>query len=425
MQVRESEPGLPARVALGFATAVALATGCGDSTAPPTPARVTVTPAVVIADAIGSTAQFAARVEDSSGTRLSGTSVAWSSGTPEVATVDPSTGLATAQAVGSTEITAEAGGVSGFATLEVFVPGPTVFVVGETYLGRQGYTEYRAGDLPIVVSAPHGGSLRPEEIPDRTFGTTAQDRRTMELARAIDTALFDRTGRRIHLIINQLHRIKLDANREIEEAAQGNAYAEWAWGEYHDFIEAAKQSIVEQYGSGLFLDLHGHGHDIQRLELGYLLRSADLELPDGLLESPELIDRSSIRRLVFDADASFVELLRGATSLGGLLAQGGFPPVPSPDQPDPDGAPYFAGGYNTRRHGSRDGGTISGIQVEAHWVGARDSASSRAALADALAAALETFMAAHFRIDLSAAVPTVSGAWWDAAQPAPAKEGVR
>ncbi len=44
------------------------------------------------------------------------------------------------------------------------------------------YIEYIAGDLPIILSAPHGGDMVPEEIPDRTQGTTVRDSRTEELA---------------------------------------------------------------------------------------------------------------------------------------------------------------------------------------------------------------------------------------------------
>jgi uncharacterized protein YwbE len=220
--------------------------------------------------------------------------------------------------------------------------------------------------------------LEPDQIPFRTYGVTTQDRQTQELARAVAAALFGRSDGRPHLIINRLHRNRLDANREIEEAAQGSVYAEWAWAEHHGFIDAAKQKVVQQYGRGLYLDLHGHGHDIQRLELGYLLRSSDLGLPDSLLDDPELINQSSIRRLALDAAAGFVELVRGATSLGGLLAQQGF-------------------------------GMISGIQIEVHWVGARDSTSSQAAFADALALVLETYLATHFQINLSAASTADSG----------------
>ena len=41
------------------------------------------------------------------------------------------------------------------------------YVPGQTYFGGSQYTEYRAGNLPIIVTAPHGGSLTPPSIPDR------------------------------------------------------------------------------------------------------------------------------------------------------------------------------------------------------------------------------------------------------------------
>lgn len=43
-------------------------------------------------------------------------------------------------------------------------------VPGETLFGRNDYMEFIVGDLPLVVSAPHGGYLTPAEIPNRTLG---------------------------------------------------------------------------------------------------------------------------------------------------------------------------------------------------------------------------------------------------------------
>src|SRR5690606_18517561 len=97
-----------------------------------------------------------------------------------------------------------------------------------TYRGRNGYIEYTPGTLPLIISAPHGGGLRPTEIPDRTTGTTVTDLNTEELARAVAAAFEQRTGERPHLLVSRLARIKLDPNRELAEAAAGNAYAEHA-----------------------------------------------------------------------------------------------------------------------------------------------------------------------------------------------------
>ena len=41
------------------------------------------------------------------------------------------------------------------------------YLPGVSYFGRSNYIEYIAGDLPIIISAPHGGALIPAEMPDR------------------------------------------------------------------------------------------------------------------------------------------------------------------------------------------------------------------------------------------------------------------
>ena len=36
----------------------------------------------------------------------------------------------------------------------------TSFTVGQIYFGFNDYTEFIAGDYPIIISAPHGGYLK-------------------------------------------------------------------------------------------------------------------------------------------------------------------------------------------------------------------------------------------------------------------------
>ncbi len=369
--------------------------GCGDQ-APEAPASVAVTPAVSLVTSVGETVRYHATVRLPDGTVSLGAPVSWSSSAPAVATIDAATGEATTVAVGGTSITGTSGSVSGGATLEVYLPPDEDYVAGETYFGREQYVEYLAGDLPIIISAPHGGYEEPAEISDRTWGTTGQDRQTQEMAWAVREALHDRFGAWPHLVISHLHRVKLDPNREIGEAAQGNPFAEWAWGEFHQFMEDAGSAVAQQHARGLYIDLHGHSHAIPRLELGYLLTSDDLGKPDQLLESSEYMTKSSIRTLAEECDSSFAALLRGPSSLGGLLAQRGFAAVPSPAAPDPGGADYFSGGYDLRRHGSRDGGPVSAVQIEMNYEGVRDTEAARDVFAVAVAGALETYFDVHY-----------------------------
>lgn len=277
-------------------------------------------------------------------------------------------------------------------------------VVGQSYFGRSQYTEYLSGDMPLVVSAPHGGYLRPDEIPDRTSGTTVQDRNTQELARQIREAFFDQTGHYPHVIISRLHRIKLDPNREIMEAAQGDPEAERAWYEFQTYIEEARALVEETFDRGFYIDLHGHGHAVQRLELGYMLTSSDLNESNETLSGSTYVEKSSVKALVQSSGVALADLVRGPMSLGTLLETEGLPSVPSLNQPNPGGQPFFSGGYNTGRHGSRSEGQVSGVQIECNYTGVRDTESNRQAFSVALARALEIYFPAFLNLPLAPAV---------------------
>lgn len=375
----------------------AAACGGGDGGTAADAITVRVSPAAALAVGVGDTVSFTAEVTDAAGARVTSAVVTWQSGNGAVATVD-ARGRAVAVAAGTTTVTATSSGTSGWASLEVWVPAKvSAYQPGTSYIGRQSYVEYIPGELPLILSAPHGGSLTPEEIQDRTDGTTVTDSNTRETLLAVRTALLERTGRAPHVILSHLKRIKLDPNREIGEAAAGNPFAENAWNEFHDFIEVAVGTVTRTYGSGFYIDLHGHGHAIARAELGYLLSSSQLNRTDADINAQGLAAQSSIRALAESSSLPFAQLLRGTTSLGGFMQREGIRSVPSPGDPSPGSDDYFTGGYDTERHGSRTAGrTVSGVQIELPYAGIRDTAASRQAFAQALAQALEAYMTEHF-----------------------------
>ena len=56
---------------------------------------------------------------------------------------------------------------------------------GQTYQGRNGYTTYYPGNIPVILSIPHGGDISPSEISNRTYGVSVTDSNTIELGIAI------------------------------------------------------------------------------------------------------------------------------------------------------------------------------------------------------------------------------------------------
>jgi hypothetical protein len=272
---------------------------------------------------------------------------------------------------------------------------------GQSYFGRSNYVEYLAGDMPVIISAPHGGALKPAEIPDRKRGEFVSDACTEETARAIQQVCHDWLGRHPHVIISRLERRKVDCNRDIEEGAGEDALARQAWSEYHQFIGAARSNVLTRTGKGLFIDLHGQSNPIKRVELGYCLNGDQLANADSVLNQPAYAAASTIWNLTRTTRRPFAALLRGKNSFGALLAAEGYPAVPSPAMPNPGpGNFYFDGGYNVRRYGSADGGAIDGLQMELNYAGVRDTPINRAYFALALTRVLDSFFRQHYNLDL-------------------------
>jgi hypothetical protein len=279
--------------------------------------------------------------------------------------------------------------------------GQNDYQPGQAYFGRSNYIEYIAGDMPVILSAPHGGALKPAEIPDRKDGEFISDAYTEELARTVQQVFHNCFGHYPHVIICRLERHKLDCNRDVEEGAGDDPGARQAWHDYQRFIEAARSNVLARSGKGFYIDLHGQSNPIKRVELGYCLTGSQLTNADIVLNQPAYAGCSTLWALAQRTRLPFAELLRGTNSFGALLAAKGYPTVPSPAMPNPGpGNSYFDGGYNVRRHSSANGGVIDGLQMEVNYTGVRDTAINRTNFSVALAQVLDSFFRNHYRLDL-------------------------
>lgn len=265
-----------------------------------------------------------------------------------------------------------------------------------------GLVEIAPGTLPLILLAPHGGNQKPKGFAARTFGKVVTDANTIDVTRLLVQELEQRHGARPTTVISLLHRSRLDPNREIKEAAQGDPAAIAVWERYHAAANEAVKQVTKNHGLGLLLDIHGHRHEEGRVEVGMLLNGKDLALTDEQLNaSATLAAKTSIRELDQRSPQTLAELVRGKDSLGGLLEARGYPSIPSPAKPRPGDAVYFSGSYDVSAHGSRDQGTVSAIQIECPWDGVRDTPENRAKFVKELAGAIDDFFRIHYGRGLS------------------------
>ena len=260
------------------------------------------------------------------------------------------------------------------------------------------YIRYYQGNIPVILSAPHGGELAPNDIDDRKSGVFDLDDYTLELTEDIIEEFSLQTGKTPYVIVGEISRKKVDLNRQRDEAYEDEK-AEVIYDEFHALIQKSEKEIDKKYGKGLYIDIHGQSHPKAYLEFGYLLINEILKLDDASLL--EYHDKTSVRTLSKFSDKTFLEQLKGHYSLGTLMCKEGYDSIPSAKIPYATDGNYFEGAYDTIRYGSLQGGNISGIQIEFPYVNIRDTQEHRKKCAKSFVQSIIKFMDIHFNINLS------------------------
>lgn len=262
---------------------------------------------------------------------------------------------------------------------------------------NENHIHYLEGSLPIVISAPHGGSHTPSYISNRTNGVFDRDDYSKELTQEIIEEFFIQTKCYPHTIIMDLCRTKVDANRQ-EEDAVSCENSTTSYNSFHKFIQQSIEKIEKKYQNGLYIDIHGQSHSHKAIEFGYLLRNDILRLDNNTLSSYK--NNSSIKTISDFSNYSFCEQVKGEYSLGTLMSKKGFESIPSKDIPfaskDDE---YFEGAYNTKTYASTNGSGVSSIQIEFPYY-CRETKKSRKETAKALVSSILEFMQIHFELKL-------------------------
>lgn len=123
------------------------------------------------------------------------------------------------------------------------------------------------GQLPIILSAPHGGTRDVPNVPPRkgeglekgSKGFFAgRDSRTEELAYALAEAIEKKMGKKPYYVVAQFHRKYIDANR-MPEIAYEDPRAKPVYDAYRQALDRYCREVLKVHGRGLLLDLHGQG----------------------------------------------------------------------------------------------------------------------------------------------------------------------
>lgn len=234
----------------------------------------------------------------------------------------------------------------------------------------------RAGTLPVILSAPHGGRQPIPGVRQRLGVGVPQfaaerDNNTAELAEAVALKLGTNFGATPFLVVALFERKYLDVNRAAT-AAYESAGVKPFYDAYHRALTEASERLRANWGGGLLLDIHGQGAEVDAIFRG----------TDNGKSVTALQQRYG------------KEALHGSKSILGQLAERGYKILP--DSSDNDRERRYTGGYTTQTYGSHRGTKIDAIQLE-FGTNLRARANLERTASD-LAHAIEVFARAYLPI---------------------------
>ena len=135
----------------------------------------------------------------------------------------------------------------------------------QTYATNE-FLQVQRGELPIIITAPHGGSLAIPGVPKRLGPegelksgkfVTGQDTRTFELAMATAKRVEELTGKKPYLVASKAHRQYVDPNRPEKEAVE-HPNAQVVHAAFHGQVREFVDELRKKFPQGaLLLDIHG------------------------------------------------------------------------------------------------------------------------------------------------------------------------
>ena len=130
------------------------------------------------------------------------------------------------------------------------------------------FVETHQGNLPLIITVPHGGSFKYESLPDRENGIMGIDSKTIEIALELIKYLkkhnptLDNLNLSPSYVISLIHRSKIDFNRdEFIAFNQNSNLAKMIYNYYHHNIAQFIKHNLNTFNSSLLIDIHGFESD--------------------------------------------------------------------------------------------------------------------------------------------------------------------
>lgn len=232
--------------------------------------------------------------------------------------------------------------------------------------------EAKKGNIPLIITVPHGGALVPQDIPNRDFGSYKKDRETILVLKEIlyEFSLQKYAPYYIHM---NLHRRKIDVNRGSKEGAQTKEMLK-TYKEYHNTIRKMRLEMQEKFGAGMLIDLHGQKSKKGFIEIGYGLNKE--ELVRGSRDNADVLYKKSSIGYLLNNGQHASEIVFGAESLGDCFLK--YYKVYPSSRYQEISDPHFNGVYTLQRHVvKRKKEKMFGANLELCYFGIRDCSKNR------------------------------------------------
>lgn len=239
------------------------------------------------------------------------------------------------------------------------------------------YVATQPGELPIILSAPHGGTAQPPDTVERKGDGlekgpkgffTGRDTGTEELCYEVAKAIELKLKKKPYIVAAKFHRRYIDPNRPAEIAFE-DPDAKPVYDFYHGSLNRYCRDVQQKYQRGLLLDIHGQG-----------------SARDTVFRGTQNGKTVTLLRERFGESAHI-----GSDSLFGSLKTLGWKVHPLEDGKEQAG---FTGGYIVQTYGSHQGFGIDAVQLEfgADYRAEETRKKTAAVLADAVATYKERYI---------------------------------